>query len=109
MNNLLRSLGYIVHTASAEEFLASHHLINTSCVTADVQMSAMSGLELLATMRMQGHAAPFIVITAYPDESVRDGAMKAGAIGFLAKPFAMPKLIACLHAALAPGGGGVGA
>jgi FixJ family two-component response regulator len=38
MNNLLRSLGYIVHTfASAEEFLASHYLTDTSCVIADVQ------------------------------------------------------------------------
>jgi FixJ family two-component response regulator len=69
----------------------------------------MSGLERLATMRTQGHAAAFIVITAYPDESVRDGAMKAGAIGFLAKPFAMPNLIACLDAALASQAGNVGA
>jgi len=110
MNNLLRSLGYVVHTfESAEEFLASPHLNDTSCVVADVQMSAMSGIELLVTMRMQGHAAPFIVITAYPDESVRDGAMKAGAIGFLAKPFAMLNLIACLDAALASQAGNVGA
>jgi len=48
-------------------------------------------------------------ITAYPDEGVRDGAMKAGAIGFLAKPFAMLNLIACLDAALASQAGNVGA
>jgi FixJ family two-component response regulator len=110
MDNLLRSLGYVVHTfESAEEFLASPHLNDTSCVVADVQMSAISGIELLVTMRMQGHAAPFIVITANPDESVRDTAMKAGAIGFLAKPFAMPNLVACLHAALAAQRGDIGA
>ena len=101
MNNLLRSLGYVVHTfESAEEFLASPHLNDTSCVVADVQMSAMSGIELLVTMRMQGHAAPFIVITAFPDENVRARAMDAGAIGFFAKPFATSILIACLDAAL---------
>jgi DNA-binding response OmpR family regulator len=44
---------------------------------------------------------PFIFITAFPDESVRASALKAGA-AFLAKPFAMPKLIACVDAALAP-------
>ena len=108
LNNLLRSRGHVVHTfESAEEFLASSHLIDTSCVIADVQMAAMSGLDLLATMRVQGHAAPFIVITAFPDESVRARAMKAGAIGFLAKPFAAPNLIACLAAALTPQRGAV--
>ena len=50
-NNLLRSHGYTVHTfASAEEFLQSTHLNDTSCVIADVQMPVMSGVELLTTM-----------------------------------------------------------
>jgi FixJ family two-component response regulator len=101
MNNLLRSLGYIVNTfASAEEFLASPHLTDTSCVIADVQMAAMSGLDLLVTMRVQGHAAPVIIITAFADENVRACAIKEGAMGFFAKPFALPKLIACLAATL---------
>ena len=100
MDNLLRSRGYVVHTfGSAEEFLGSACLNDTSCVISDVQMSPMNGLELLANVRRRGHAAPFILITAYPDESVRACAVEAGA-AFLAKPFAMPKLIACLDAAL---------
>src|ERR1700730_17051387 len=67
-NNLLRSHGYTVHTfASAEEFLQSAHLNDTSCVIADVQMSVMSGVELLMTMRAQGYRVPFIFITAFPD------------------------------------------
>jgi FixJ family two-component response regulator len=100
-NNLLRSHGYTVHTfASAEEFLQSAHLNDTACVIADVQMSVMSGLDLLTLMRTQGYDAPFIFITAFPDESVRARALKAGAIGFLAKPFAGPTLINCLDIAL---------
>jgi FixJ family two-component response regulator len=100
-NNLLRSHGYIVHAfASAEEFLRSTHLNDTSCVIADVQMPVMSGLDLLALMRTQGHRAPFIFITAFPDESVRARALKAGAICFLAKPFAGPTLMRCLDTAL---------
>ena len=100
-NNLLSSHGYTVHTfASAEEFLRSAHLIDTSCVIADVQMSLMSGLDLLTTMRAEGYRQPFIFITAFPDERIRARALKAGAIGFLAKPFAAPALIACLDTAL---------
>jgi FixJ family two-component response regulator len=100
-NNLLRSHGYTVHTfASAEEFLRSAHLNDTSCVIADVQMAVMSGLDLLTVMRTQGYRAPFIFITAFPDEGVRARALKAGAIAFLAKPFAGPTLIDCLNSAL---------
>jgi FixJ family two-component response regulator len=100
-NNLLSSHGYQVDTfASAEEFLQSARLNDSSCVIADVQMAAMSGLDLLTHMRAHGHAAPFIFITAFPEESIRVRALKAGAICFLAKPFAGPALISCLKAAL---------
>jgi FixJ family two-component response regulator len=99
-NNLLSSHGYPVQTfASAEEFLQSADL-NSSCVIADVQMPAMSGLDLLAHMRTRGYKAPFIFITAFPEESVRARALKAGAICFLAKPFAAPELINCVEIAL---------
>jgi FixJ family two-component response regulator len=60
----------------------------------------MSGVELLTTMRTQGYRVPFIFITAFPDESVRARALKAGAIGFLGKPFAGPALSKCLDIAL---------
>jgi FixJ family two-component response regulator len=103
-NNLLSSHGYDVHTfASADEFLQSARLHDSSCVVADVQMPVMSGLDLLTHMRAQGHNAPFIFITAFPDKSVRARALKAGAICFLAKPFAGPVLIDCIKAALNPG------
>ena len=100
-DNLLCSHGYLVDTfASAEEFLQSARLSDSACVIADVQMPAMSGLDLLTHMRTQGYAAPFIFITAFPEESVRARALRAGAICFLAKPFAGPALINCLEAAL---------
>jgi FixJ family two-component response regulator len=108
-NNLLSSHGYDVHTfASADEFLQSARLYDSSCVVADVQMPAMSGLDLLTHMRAQGHNAPFIFITAFPDNSVRARALKAGAICFLAKPFAGPVLIDCVKAALNRHPGGTG-
>jgi len=62
-------------------------------VIADVQMPVLSGLDLLTLMHAQGYRVPFIFITAFPDESVRARALNAGAICFLAKPFAAPALI----------------
>jgi FixJ family two-component response regulator len=103
-DNLLSSHGYLVQAfASAEEFLQSTHLHSSSCVIADVQMPGMSGLDLLTHVRAQGHDAPFIFITAFPEDSIRARALKAGAIGFLAKPYAAPALINCVKIALRQG------
>lgn len=108
-NNLLSSHGYLVHTfASAEEFLQSALPKDSSCVVADVQMPVMSGLDLLTHMRAQGYAAPFVFITAFPEESVRARALKAGAVGFLAKPFAGTALINCIEVAVNRNHGGTG-
>ncbi|WP_424630481.1 response regulator transcription factor [Bradyrhizobium sp. SYSU BS000235] len=100
-SNLVRSVGYTVHTfASAEEFLESCELNGTSCVIADVQMGKMSGIELQAHLLAQGHYMPFIFITAYPIESVRASAHKVRATCFLTKPFDADALIECIDAAL---------
>ena len=99
--NLVKSHGYSAHTfASAEEFLHSAHLNDTSCVIADVQMPAITGVELLLLLRIRGHRVPFIFITAFPTEELRARALKAGAVGFLAKPFDGAVLISCLDTSL---------
>ena len=82
-NRLVRSLGYVAYPfASAREFLESSQVNDTSCLIADVQMPAMSGLELQSLLRAQGRALPIIFITAFPEESVRKRALDAGAICF---------------------------
>jgi len=100
-DNLLSAHGYTVYSfASAAEFIHSPQLDETSCVISDVQMPAMSGIELQALLRKQGHSLPFIFITAFPKETVRVRALSEGAIGFLVKPFGGPALIRCVEAAL---------
>jgi FixJ family two-component response regulator len=105
INNLLRSLGYIVHLfPSAEAFLQSMQLTNTWCVITDVRMPAMSGVELQSLLRAQGSELPFVFITAVPDQRVRDRALEDGAICFLTKPFDEDVLIRCLDTAVERGG-----
>jgi FixJ family two-component response regulator len=62
---------------------------------------------LLVHLRAQGLGIAFIFITAFPEESVRARALKAGAICFLAKPFDGPTLMNCLDTALAGQDGGI--
>lgn len=99
--NLIRSLGYRVHMfASAEAFLDSQQLDATSCVIADVQMPGMNGVELQSHLRANGSRVPFIFISAFPEETVRQRALEDGAICFLTKPFDCGVLIGYLSTAL---------
>ena len=100
-NRLVRSLGYVAHTfASADGFLQSPHVNDAACVIADVQMPGMSGIELQSHLIAQGRSVPMILITAFPEESIRSRALKAGAVGFLSKPFDGTILIECIDIAL---------
>ena len=99
--SLLRSLGFDTHTfASAEDFLQSARVRDSSCVITDVQMPGLSGVELQDRLRAQGHRTPVIFLTAFPDEKMRTQAMNAGAVCFLSKPFDCATLITCLDTAL---------
>jgi FixJ family two-component response regulator len=101
IQSLLQSLGYNVHTfASAEEFLTSQQLHQTSCVISDVQLPGLSGIEFEALLRTEGYHIPVILITGHPDERVRDRAMRAGAASFLSKPISEANLTRCLDRAL---------
>jgi FixJ family two-component response regulator len=96
-----RSLGYGASTfASADEFLKSDQVHDTSCLIADVHMPVMSGIELQDWLIARGHCIPIIFITANPDENVRIRALKAGALGFLSKPFDDDHLLRHLDKAL---------
>jgi len=99
---LVRSLGYVAVTfESAEEFLNSGRMRDTSCVIADVQMPGVSGVELQDRLIADGHRLPMIFITAFPEDRTRTRALEAGAIGYLSKPFDEEHLIGCLDKALA--------
>ena len=72
--------------ASAEDFLQSGKLAETSCLISDIMMPGMSGLEMHKRMRMLGYAPPTIFITAYPAADLTAQAMASGALAVLEKP-----------------------
>ena len=101
IKGLVKSLGYRVEAAaSAQEFLSSPHVCRTSCLITDMQMPGMTGLELYQRLSTSGKSIPTILITAYPDDGVRERARSAGVIGYLSKPFDENDLLACIRSAL---------
>ena len=97
---LLRSARLTVKTyETASAFLAVAPTIGSGCVITDVRMPGMSGIDLQDRLIADGHRIPIIFITGHPDDSVRTRAMKAGAVGFLAKPVDTNHLIRYLDKA----------
>jgi FixJ family two-component response regulator len=89
---------------SALEFLASEELSVTACLIADVHMPAMTGVDLYQHLIERGQAMPTILVTAYPDERVRQRMLAMG-VDYLAKPLDEAVLVDCLRCAVARGEG----
>jgi FixJ family two-component response regulator len=104
LRKLVVSFGYAVEAfPSAADFLASRLLPETACLVADVHMPGMTGVELRRHLVDTGHAIPTILVTAYPDEVVKDQALKDGVVCYLSKPLDDDDLERCLRSALQPG------
>jgi FixJ family two-component response regulator len=104
MRKLVTLLGYTVEAfASAADFLKSPLVGETDCLVADVQMPGMTGVELHKHLIAAGHAIPTILVTAYPNEAVRNRALKDGVVCYLPKPVDDDHLERCLRSALASG------
>jgi FixJ family two-component response regulator len=101
IKGLLVSLGFAAEVfSSAEEFIQSSRLGETSCLITDVKLGGMSGIELQNRLAALGHCIPTIVITAFPDERIRAQALSAGAVCFLYKPINKDELVNCIDSAL---------
>ena len=105
MRRLIRSLGYTVEGfASAADFLASPRLAETACLVADVNMPAMTGIELYRHLVDTGRAMPTILVTGYPNDVDRVRVLNDGVVCYLRKPVDEKYLTECLRAALKSGG-----
>jgi FixJ family two-component response regulator len=108
MTSLMKSLGFEVEAfSSAEAFLASPRLCSTSCLIADVHMPTMTGIDLHQQLVASGRTIPVILITAYPDDSVRARALAAGVICYLSKTFDDDALLEFVRSALVQADRGV--
>jgi len=97
LKTVLTDERYGVRTVeSAEEALELLEREEFFMVITDVRLGGMSGYELLGKVRAQWPDLPVLMITAYATPKLAVEAIKAGAMDYLAKPFAPEEL---LHAA----------
>lgn len=86
--------------SSAEEFLLSGSVDETSCLILDIALLGMSGLELREELQRRGREIPIVFITGQRDETVRTRVLKQRVAGFLLKPFDDTDLLAAIKTAL---------
>ncbi len=99
--DLLRELGYGVQAfSSAEEFLASVHVDQTTCLLLDIGMPGMSGPALLRELKRRQRNIPTIFITGQRDATIRPRVIQQGAVDCLFKPFSDTALHEAIKAAL---------
>jgi FixJ family two-component response regulator len=102
LKSLMRSVRFGVDAyRSAEEFLASERVNDTSCLILDVYLPGMNGFELQNHLKAGGRAIPIIFITAHSDDASRRRALEGGAIDFLSKPVRREVLLKAIQSAAA--------
>jgi FixJ family two-component response regulator len=98
----MNSAGFIVekfnHPAT---FLARLEHAPCRVAVLDVWMPQMNGLEVQAWLRRESPETRIIFISGRDDPLVRQAALEAGAVAFLAKPFEDEVLVELIHKAVA--------
>lgn len=97
----LRSAGFTALAyASAEAYLTTCSFDAPGCLLLDVRLSQNSGLDLQAELNRRGIRVPIVFMTGFGTIDLSVRAMKAGAVGFITKPFDEPALFDSLKDAL---------
>lgn len=97
----LKTEGFEVRSfPSAQAFLQAEFQVRSGCILLDLRLPAVSGTELLSSLRKKGCHLPVIVISAYDDAAAAVDAIQAGACDFIEKPFDAERLVRRIHQVL---------
>lgn len=97
----MEAQGYIVDTSGDGNeglFFASEYPIDAAII--DLGLPGMSGIEVIETLRTQGHTLPILILTARNRWQEKVTGLEAGADDYLVKPFQFEELLARLMALL---------
>jgi two-component system response regulator FixJ len=98
---LLETDGFDVRTfRSGAALLNGGAAGKVDCYVIDYKMPVMNGIDLASRLRSRDASSPIILITGYPDESIREKAAAAGIHHVLLKPHLEESLITRIRGAI---------
>jgi len=101
LTTLIEDQGWQPKTyASAQEFLACPRALVPNCLLLDLSLPGMNGLDLQKRVAIERTDMAIIFTTGHGDIPTSVGAMKAGAVEFLTKPFSDEVLLTAVRQAL---------
>src|SRR5216684_8375680 len=100
LDSFLRSQGFETLTVSSgERALEVLKSQDFGMMISDVRMPGLSGLETMRRARKERAVLPILLVTAYADIREAVGAMRDGALNYLAKPIDLDELLATVQQA----------
>ena len=100
LDSFLRSQGFqTVLATSGGQALELLRQTEFTMMISDVRMPGLTGLETLRLARQQNAVLPVLLVTAFADIREAVGAMKDGALNYLAKPIDLDELLATIRQA----------
>jgi two-component system, NtrC family, response regulator AtoC len=110
LRDVLTDEGFQVHEEPGPERVAAAvERIRPRAIVLDREMAGSHGIELLVALGRGYPGIPVLVITAFGGAAVRAEAIRAGAAGYLEKPFRMAMLLDTLRAITAARAAAIGA
>lgn len=102
LRDVLEKNGYeiVAEARDGQEAVAFYTELRPDLVLLDVTMPVMDGISALKEIRRADPAARVIVVSSLSSRAIVLETMKAGAITFVAKPFAADHLLEIIKSAL---------
>jgi DNA-binding NtrC family response regulator len=98
LDSFLRSQGFEpVLAVSGEQALEKLRAQKFDLMISDVRRPGLTGLETLRRARQEHAVLPVLLVTAYADIREAVGAMRDGALNYLAKPIDLDELLATVR------------
>ncbi|MFQ3611835.1 MAG: response regulator [Fimbriimonadales bacterium] len=98
---MLEGMGHVVvgEADNGEAALQLARTLQPDLVIADIMMPGMDGIELSRRLAKE-RIAPVLILTAYSEQAMIEGADQAGVLGYLVKPFREVNLAPAIQVAV---------
>ncbi|MBV9120149.1 MAG: response regulator [Chloroflexi bacterium] len=102
LKEMLQGLGYVVagEAGDGESAVKLARELKPDLVIMDIKMPGIDGIQA-AQMLTEDRIAPVLLLTAFSQKELIDGAKDAGVVGYIVKPFRETELVPAIEVALA--------